>query len=63
MPVWLRNERVLIWLAVIIGSIPTVFIIPIVDKLLPGVVWWPGAWLLVLAFTGVLLIALFTRHP
>jgi hypothetical protein len=63
MPAWLRNERVQFWLAVtigvIIGSSP-VLIVPIVDSVLPGVVWWPGAWL---AITGVALIVTFTRHP
>ena len=48
MPAWLRNERVDFWLAVIIGvsigSSP-VIIVPIVENLLPGVVWWPGVWL------------------
>ena len=43
MPAWL-NERVDFWLAVIIGSSPVTFV-PIVENLLPGVVWWPGVWL------------------
>src|SRR5262245_9080358 len=57
MPAWLRNERVDFWVAVfigvIIGSSPVIFV-PIVENLLPGVVWWPGAWLVC---TGVALIA------
>ena len=48
MSAWLRNERVDFCLAVIIGvvigSSPVIFV-PIVESLLPGVVWWPGAWL------------------
>jgi hypothetical protein len=57
MPARLRNERVQFWLAVIIGvvigSSPAI-IVPIVDNLLPGMVWWPGAWLVC---TGMALIA------
>jgi queuosine precursor transporter len=48
MPAWLRNERVDFWLAVIIGVIigsSPAIIVPIVENLLPGVVWWPGVWL------------------
>jgi uncharacterized membrane protein len=56
MPAWLRNERVQLWLAVIIGVIigsSPAIIVPIVDNLLPGMVWWPGAWLIC---TGLALI-------
>jgi queuosine precursor transporter len=48
MPAWLRNERVNFWAAAIIGvsigSSPVIYV-PIVESLLPGVVWWPGVWL------------------
>jgi queuosine precursor transporter len=48
MPARLRNERADFWLAVFIGisigSSPVVYV-PIVEGLLPGVVWWPGVWL------------------
>ena len=66
MPAWLLNERVEFCLAVIIGVIigsSPVIIVPIVENLLPGVVWWPGAWLVMLAFICVALIVWFTRHP
>jgi hypothetical protein len=56
---WLRNERVLLWLAVITGviiSTPATIIVPLVDNLLPGGVWWPGVWMVVLALSGVVLI-------
>jgi hypothetical protein len=65
-PTWLRNQRVLLWLAVLTGviiSAPATIIVPLVDILLPGVVWWPGVWMVVLAFSGVALIAWSTRQP
>jgi hypothetical protein len=56
---WLRSQRVLFWLAVITGvifSAPATIIVPLLDNLLPGVVWWPGVWMVVLAFSGLVLI-------
>ena len=50
----------LFWLAVINGlafSAPATIIVPLLDNLLPGVVWWPGVWMAVLAFSGLALIA------
>ena len=48
MPAWLRNGRVNFWVAVVIGvsigSSPVIYV-PIVENLLPGMVWWPGVWL------------------
>ena len=48
MPAWLRNKRVNFWVAVVIGvsigSSPVIYV-PIVENLLPGMVWWPGVWL------------------
>ena len=48
MPAWLRNKRVNFLAAAIIGvsigSSPVIYV-PIVENLLPGMVWWPGVWL------------------
>ena len=48
MPAWLRNKRVNFLAAAIIGvsigSSPVIYV-PIVEKLLPGMVWWRGVWL------------------
>jgi len=61
MPAWLRNERVDFWVAVFIGvsigSSPVIYV-PIVEDVLPGVVWWPGVWLIC---TCVALIAWYLR--
>jgi hypothetical protein len=65
-PTWLRNQRVLLWLAVITGvifSAPAMIIVPLLDNLLPGVVWWPGVWMAVLALSAVALIVWSTRQP
>ena len=48
MPAWLRKVRVAFWVAVVIGVIigsSLVIFVPIVENLLPGMVWWPGVWL------------------
>jgi hypothetical protein len=67
MRAWLRNERVEFCLAVMIGVIigsSPVFIIPILESLLPGVMLWPVALLVFLACNCVALIVWwFTRHP
>ena len=65
-PTWLRNQRVLLWLAVITGvmiSTSATIIVAIVDNLLPGVVWWPGVWMVVLGFSAVALMVWSTRQP
>jgi hypothetical protein len=67
MRAWLRNERVEFCLAVIIGVIigsSPVFIIPILENLLPGVALGPVAWLVFLACNCVALIVWWlTRQP
>ena len=65
-PNWLRNQRVLFWLAVITGlifSAPATIIVPLLDNLLPGVVWWPGVWMVVFGFSAVALMVWSTRRP
>ena len=65
-PNWPRNQRVLFWLAVITGlifSAPATIIVPLLDNLLPGVVWWPGVWMAVLALSAVALIVWSARQP
>ena len=67
MPAWLRNDRLEFCLAVIIGASigsSPVFILPILENLLPGAALWPVASLVFLACTCVALtVWWFTRHP
>ena len=66
MSAWLRNQGAEFCLAVIIGTVigsSPVFIMPILESLLPGAMGWPITWLVLSACNCVALIVWwFTRQ-